>query len=163
PPPNTRWPAPRRLNPTSHIAAALASLDRITRIMPQLALDDVDRHAFARELDRVRVTQPVGRKPASHASRNGELAQFCSSGRARRAPPRGLAIDPAAPRPGRQHPPVPPPGLELLEPELIHPGFATLVALAVANNSEPRRSSTSVSFSASASEIRSPPRQSTAI
>jgi hypothetical protein len=39
----------------------------------ELALDDVDRHALARELDRVRVPQPVGRKPTSHASPGSEL------------------------------------------------------------------------------------------
>jgi hypothetical protein len=41
--------------------------------MPQLALDDVDRDALARELDRVRVTQLVGRKPPAHTGTEGQL------------------------------------------------------------------------------------------
>jgi hypothetical protein len=42
--------------------------------MPQLALDDVDRHALSSELYSVRVTQLVGREPASDAGLGGKLA-----------------------------------------------------------------------------------------
>ena len=35
--------------------------------MAELALDDVQRHALARELERVRVAQLVGREPAPDA------------------------------------------------------------------------------------------------
>jgi hypothetical protein len=36
--------------------------------MPQLALDDVQRHALPRHLDRVRVTQLMRREAPPHAS-----------------------------------------------------------------------------------------------
>ena len=40
------------------------ALDRITRIMAELALDDVQRHALPGEFERVRVAQLVRREPA---------------------------------------------------------------------------------------------------
>jgi hypothetical protein len=48
--------------------------------MPELALDDVDCHAFARELNGMRVTQLMGGEPPPHASVNRERAQFGSRG-----------------------------------------------------------------------------------
>ena len=52
--------------------------------MAELALDDVDRHPFARELNGVRVPQLMGREAAPDAGIGGELAQF---GSGRRWPP----------------------------------------------------------------------------
>ncbi len=49
-------------------------------MLAELALDDVDRHSFAGELDGARVTQLMGREPASDAGIDGELAQFGSGG-----------------------------------------------------------------------------------
>ena len=48
--------------------------------MAQLALDDVDRDTFARELDRVGVPQLMRREPATDARLSGELAQLTASG-----------------------------------------------------------------------------------
>ena len=50
--------------------------------MPELALDDVDRHTFAGELDGVRVTELMGREASSDAGLKCELAQF-GAGRGR--------------------------------------------------------------------------------
>ena len=51
--------------------------------MPQLALDDYDRHAFVRQLDRVRVTQLMRRQPPTDASQRGGSAQLMTYGRRR--------------------------------------------------------------------------------
>ena len=74
PPANTRRPAPRRLNPTPRSPAALASLDRITRIMPELALDHEQRHTLARHLDCMCMPQLVGREPAADSCRQRSVA-----------------------------------------------------------------------------------------
>ena len=48
--------------------------------VPELALDDVQRHAFARELERVRVTQLVRREPPSDAGAGGEPPELAADG-----------------------------------------------------------------------------------
>ena len=48
--------------------------------MAELALDDVDRHSFACELDGMRVTQLMGREPTPHPGVYGERAQFGAGG-----------------------------------------------------------------------------------
>ena len=48
--------------------------------MPELALNDVDSHPFAGELDGTRVTELMGSEPPSDAGVDGELAQFGSGG-----------------------------------------------------------------------------------
>ena len=48
--------------------------------MAELALDDVDRDAFAGELDRVRVAQLMGCEPATDPGLSGELTQFIAGG-----------------------------------------------------------------------------------
>jgi hypothetical protein len=48
----------------------------------ELALDDVDRDAFAREFDGVRVTELMRREPTPDPCVVGELAQL-GAGRAR--------------------------------------------------------------------------------
>jgi hypothetical protein len=48
--------------------------------MPVLALDDVDRHSFARELDSMRVPELMGREAPPDASIDGELSLFGSRG-----------------------------------------------------------------------------------
>jgi hypothetical protein len=40
--------------------------------MPQLALDDIERHPFVGELDGVGVAQLVGREPAPHPCFGGD-------------------------------------------------------------------------------------------
>ena len=99
--------------------------------MPELALDDVDRDPFSRELDGVGVAQLVRGEPASDTRFDGELAQFSSSGAGRPPPPAGGAVDHSEQRPGRQQHPVCRPRTELLEPERVHPRLAALVALAM--------------------------------
>jgi hypothetical protein len=46
----------------------------VPRSVPELALDDVHGHTFAREVDGVRVAQLVGSEPATDAGLGGELA-----------------------------------------------------------------------------------------
>jgi hypothetical protein len=70
--------------------------------MPELALDDVDRHSFARELDGMRVTQLMGREPAPDAGVDGELAQFGSGGGRGPAAASSGSVDDAEQRSGRQ-------------------------------------------------------------
>jgi hypothetical protein len=65
-------PSPR----VRHALALVTSLDRITRIMAELALDDDQWHAFARHLDGVRVTELVWREAPSHSGRGGGAPQL---------------------------------------------------------------------------------------
>jgi hypothetical protein len=46
--------------------------------VPELALDDGQRHPLARHLDRVRVPQLMRSKPPSHARLNGEPPQLAA-------------------------------------------------------------------------------------
>ena len=46
--------------------------------MPELALDDVNRDSFARELDGVRVTELMGREPPPHTGVDRQLSKFTS-------------------------------------------------------------------------------------
>ena len=50
--------------------------------MPELALDDVDRHPFAGEFDGVGVSELVGREPSSDSGLERDLAQL-GAGRGR--------------------------------------------------------------------------------
>jgi hypothetical protein len=47
----------------------------------ELALDDVERHAFARHLDRVRVAKLMWGEAPAHASAHGEPPQGLTSSR----------------------------------------------------------------------------------
>ena len=105
--------------------------------MPELTLDDVDRHPFARQLDGMRVPQLMGSKAPPDASIDGELAQLGSgSDRGPSAASRG-PVDDAEQGSGRQRHAVRQPGRELFEPELVHSGLAALVTLAVADQQRP--------------------------
>ena len=53
-------------------ARTQAPLDKITRIMTELALDHHERDALVRHLDRVSVSQLVGCEPTPHTRRRGE-------------------------------------------------------------------------------------------
>src|ERR1700674_1600470 len=105
--------------------------------MAELALDDVDRDAFARELDRVRVPKLVRREPPPDPGVGGELAQLVARGGGRPPAPAGGSVDDAEQRSGRERNAVGEPGGELLESELVHPGFAAFVAFAVADEQRP--------------------------
>ena len=66
--------------------------------MSELALDDVDRYSFARQLDGVRMAQLMGSEPPADASVDGELTQFGSGGGRRPAAPSGGSVDDAQQR-----------------------------------------------------------------
>jgi hypothetical protein len=55
------------------IAGTLASLDRITRIMPKLSLDHDQRHAFVRHLNCVRMSKLVRREASSDGCGGGRV------------------------------------------------------------------------------------------
>ena len=48
--------------------------------VPELALDDVQRHALAGELERVRVTQLVRRKPPPDAGPGSDPPELAADG-----------------------------------------------------------------------------------
>jgi len=56
--------------------------------VPELALDDGQRHALAGEFERVRVTQLVRREPAPDARPDGDAAELATDGRANEVPSR---------------------------------------------------------------------------
>ena len=70
--------------------------------MPELALDDVQRHALAGELQGVRVAQLVRRKPAPDAGAGGDPPKLGADGGARPRSSAGRAVDDAQQRPDRQ-------------------------------------------------------------
>ena len=69
--------------------------------MPELALDNVDRHPLPGELDGVRVPQLVGREPAPDTGLGGELAELSADGGRRPCATAGRAVDDAEQRPDR--------------------------------------------------------------
>jgi predicted ATPase len=97
--------------------------------VPELALDDVQRHALAR----MRVTQLVGRKAAPDPGAGGEPAELqADRGTRPRSPARG-AVDDAKQRPDRQLSPGVPPRPQLLPAPLVHADLASAPSLAVAD------------------------------
>ena len=105
----------------------------------------------------------MGRESPAHASRNGELLQLGARRGRCPAASAGATVDHAEQWSGRQQHPVRQPRIKLFEPELVHAGFAALVALAMTHQQRAAALVDVVSFSASASEIRSPPRHRIAI
>ena len=92
--------------------------------MPDLALDDVQRHALAQQLQRVRVPQLVRREAPAHAGAGG------------RGMPRATlraAVDHAQQRPDRHRLARLQPRLELFEAPVVHADFAALSAFAAAD------------------------------
>jgi hypothetical protein len=70
--------------------------------MPQLALDDVERHPLAGELERVRMAQLVRREPAPDPGAGGEAAELGADRGGRPGPAAGRSVDHAEQRPDRQ-------------------------------------------------------------
>jgi hypothetical protein len=101
--------------------------------MAELALDDVQRHALTRELERVRVAQLVRREPTPDARLVREAPEFAADGGARSRPPAGRAVDDAEQRPDRQLGPCAQPRPKLLPAPLVHPDLAPPAALAAAD------------------------------
>jgi hypothetical protein len=128
--------------------------------MPKPTLDDVHWHPLAGELDRVRMSQLVWGKPR----RTPSAASLRSPRRGGRRPgsAAGRAVEDAEQRPDRQHDPLLKPPLQVLDPSLVHPAYRRLSFFPCLISNDPRRCSTSVSLSASASETPRPARQSTA-
>ena len=131
--------------------------------MPELALNDDQRHALAGHLDGVRVAQLVRRKASPHTGLAGDAAQLGAGGGGRLRPSARGAVDDTEQRPNRQLDPGLEPGRELLPGPVVHADLAAAAALPRRTSSEPRRASRSASASASASQIRSPARHSTTI
>ena len=112
----------------------------VPRSMSELPLDDVDRNALTREFDGVGVAQLMGRESPAHAHRNGELMQLGARRGRCPAASAGATIDHAEQWSGRQQHALPQPRVKLFEPELVHAGFAALVALCCAGNYVAQRS-----------------------
>src|SRR5512133_556208 len=101
--------------------------------MPELALDDVQRHALARELERVRMAQLVRSEPAPNARLGRKAPELATDRGSRpRSASRG-SVDDAEQRPERQFAACVPPRSQLLPAPVIHPDLATPPALAVAD------------------------------
>jgi hypothetical protein len=66
--------------------------------VPQLPLDDVQRHALAREFERMRVAQLVPTEAAPNAGVGGEPAELRADGGTRPRPAAGGAVDDAEQR-----------------------------------------------------------------
>jgi hypothetical protein len=49
-------------------------------VLAELALDDVERHAFTRELERMRVAQLMRREPAPDARLGCEAPELAANG-----------------------------------------------------------------------------------
>ena len=101
--------------------------------MPELALDDVQRHALAGELERVRVAQLVRREPAPDACLGGEPAQLAAYPGAGPGPPAGGAVDDAEQRSDGQLGTRCEPRAQVLPAPLVHADFSALAALAVSD------------------------------
>jgi hypothetical protein len=99
----------------------------------ELALDDVEWDAFARELDRVCVTSLMRREPSPDAGTHGAALERRSRGGRRPRATAGAAVDDAKQRPDGHRCSRVQPRLELLEPPIIHSDFAAVSALAAAH------------------------------
>jgi hypothetical protein len=101
--------------------------------MPQLALDDVERHALAGQLECVRVAQLVRREPAPDARPRRAAAELAADSRGRPRPPAGAAVDDAEQRPDGQLGPRGEPGAQVFSAPLVHAHLAPAAALAATN------------------------------
>ena len=92
--------------------------------MSELALDDVEWHAFAGELDGVGVAQLVWREAPPHTGLGGEPPELDPDAGARPRPAAGRAVDDAEHRPDRQLDPSGEPGSQLLPAPGVHADLA---------------------------------------
>jgi hypothetical protein len=99
----------------------------------ELALDDVQRHALAGELERMRVPELVRRKAAPDPGASGKPAELAADGSARPWSPAGRAVDDAEQRSDRKLGACVQPRAELFPAPLVHPDFASAAALAAAD------------------------------
>lgn len=101
--------------------------------MPQLSLDDVERHALAGQLKRMRVTELVRREPAPHPRSGGEIAELDPDPGGRPGPTADWTVDHAGQRTDRQPLTLGHPGAEPLKAPLVHADLPPATALAVAD------------------------------
>ena len=104
----------------------------------ELALDDVERHALAGELDGVRVAQLVRREAAPDTRLGGEPAELDAHVGARPRPPAGRAVDDAEQWPDGSLDACAEPGCQLLPTPGVHADLAPAAALAAAHEQRPR-------------------------
>jgi hypothetical protein len=96
----------------------------------ELALNDIERHALASELDRVRVTQLVRSEATPHAGPGGAPAQRGAGSRGIPRAPAGAPIDDAEQRTDRHPLAHNEPRLELLKAPVIHTDLTATTTLA---------------------------------
>jgi len=86
-----------------------------------------------RKLDSVGVAELVRSEPAPDARGGGEVTELGARGGGRPRPAAGGSVDHAQQRTDRQRDAVRQPRVELLKAPLVHPGLASLIALAMAD------------------------------
>jgi len=132
--------------------------------MPELALDDDQRHPLGGHLHSVGVAQLMGRQPAAHPGAGAGATQLAADGRGRPGAAAAGAMQNAEQRSDWQLAAVLKPRLALAPAPAVHAHLAARAALPVPDQHPPARvGSRSVSASASASPIRSPARHGTLI
>ena len=97
----------------------------------ELPLDHDQRHTFVRHLDRMGVSQSVGRKPPSHAGGQGRVMQLFARGRRFPMSSGGRSVDYAHQCADRKLAADLEPGVELVPCPAVHPDLAALATLPV--------------------------------
>ncbi len=97
--------------------------------MPKLPLDDVQRHALAGELDRVRVAELVRRETSPHSSPGRERAELAANRGAWPRPTAGRSVDHAEQRSDGKPGAVIAPRTELLPGPIVQSDLATPTTL----------------------------------
>jgi hypothetical protein len=131
--------------------------------VPELALDDEQRHPLAGHLDRVGMPQLVGREASPYTRAGGGLVQLRAHTSRCQWAPRGRTAQHAKQRSVRERGPELEPRVELFPAQRSIPTSRRLPPLPWRTRIAPRCRSRSLSFSASASLMRSPARQCTTI
>jgi hypothetical protein len=98
--------------------------------VPELALDNDQRHALASQLDGMRVAELVRRKAPTHAGLAGDAAQLGAGGAGGPRPTACRTGDDAEQRSDRQLDPGLEPWFELLPSPVVHPDLAATATLA---------------------------------
>jgi hypothetical protein len=101
--------------------------------MPQLALNDVERHPLVRQLDGVGVAQLVRGKPLSDAGPRGDAPQLRAGGVGSPRPATRAPLDHAQQRTDRHPDAQLEPGPEVIPAPAVHADLAPAAALTVAH------------------------------
>jgi hypothetical protein len=99
----------------------------------ELALDDDQRHAFASQLDGMRMPELVRREAPTDTSHDGGAAHLRSGGGTGRVPASCRSVDDAEQRPDRKIDPQLEPRAQFLPRPRIHADLAAASALAAAD------------------------------